>query len=145
MAREFRGKIPRVPIDADTSKADQKIERLFQKIKNVEHIKIDADVSQAQRRLETLVKRNNSQMSSTLINNALKDFKMVLGAMKTEFENNGMISIFGNLERTCDMVESRFANLNVSIGSKQFSGLEKILNNFSGFEAITDLKFYSIV
>lgn len=145
MAREFRGKIPRVPIDADTSKADQKIERLFQKIKNVEHIKIDADVSQAQRRLETLVKRNNSQMSSTLINNALKDFKMVLGAMKTEFENNGMTSIFGNLERTCDMVESRFANLNVSIGSKQFSGLEKILNNFSGLEAITDFSFDSIV
>ena len=145
MAREFRGKIPRVPIDADTSKADQKIERLFQKIKNVEHIKIDADVSQAQRRLETLVKRNNSQMSSTLINNALKDFKMVLGAMKTEFENNGMTSIFGNLERTCDMVESRFANLNVSIGSKQFSGLEKILNNFSGLEAITDFSFNSIV
>ena len=145
MAREFRGKIPRVPVDADTSRADQKVDHLFKKIKNLESIKIDANINNAQRKLETFAKRTNEQMTSSLVNSALKDFKTVLGAMKTEFESNGETTIFKNLERTCDAIESRFANLKISIGTKQLSGLEEILNNVSELQSIDKIDFGEIV
>lgn len=146
MAREFHGKIPRVPIDADTSKADAKIDQLFNKIKGLQSVKIDADVSQAQRRLETLVKRTNTQMSSNLINGMLKDFRKVLGAMKIEFENMGDTSnIYKSLEQTCDMVENRFANLTISIDAKKISGLEKILNTVTDIKSVDDFSFGEVV
>ena len=145
MAREFRGKIPSIPIDADTSQADEKIDKLFKRVKSLESVKIDADVNNAQRRLETLVKRTNGQMTSSLINNAIKDMKKVLGAMKDEFENNGVTSIYKNLEKTCDMVESRFERLNVTVGSKQLRGLEQILNNVTELESISKFDLGDIV
>lgn len=145
MAREFHGKIPKVPIDADTSKADEKIDRLFQRIKQVEHIEIDANVSQAQRRLETMIKRTNKQMSSDLVNTMLKDFKTVLGAMKTEFQNMGESDIFKGLEKTCNMVEERFSNLTVSIDKKSVSGLENILNTAKELKSISDFSFGDVV
>ena len=145
MAREFHGKIPKVPIDADTSKADEKIDRLFQRIKQVEHIEIDANVSQAQRRLETMIKRTNKQMSSDLVNTMLKDFKTVLGAMKTEFQNMGESDIFKGLEKTCNMVEERFSNLTVSIDKKNISGLENILNTAKELQAISGFSFGDVV
>lgn len=146
MAREFRGKIPRVPIDADTSKADQKIDRLFQRVKNLGDIKIDANVSQAQRRLETLVKRTNSQLSSSLLNTMIKDFKTVLGAMKTEFDSLGDVSdIYKNLEKTCNMVEDRFSNLTISVDKKKISGLTEILNTVTELQSISDFSFGDVV
>lgn len=145
MAREFRGKIPRVPIDADTSQADKKIDRLYEKVKGLKNIEIDADVNQAQRRLETIVKRTNSQMTSNLVNMMLKDVKTVLGAMKTEFEKVGTTDIYRSLEKTCDMVEDRFSNLNISIDKKQISGLTEILNTVDEMQSISNFSFGEIV
>ena len=101
MAREFHGKIPKIPIDADTSKADAKVDRLFKRVEGLRHIEIDADVSQAQRRLEALAKRSSDKLSSALVGTMLSDFKKVLGAMKTEYENFGNSSdIYKNLAKT---------------------------------------------
>ena len=142
MAREFHGKIPRVPIDADTSKADAKIDRLFQKIDGLKKIDIDADVNQAQRRLETMAKRTNEQLSKNLINTMVKDFKTVLGAMKTEYESFGTSSnIYKNLEKTCDMVEERFSNMTISVNKKSISGLENILNRASELQSMDSFSF----
>lgn len=146
MAREFNGKIPRVPIDADTSAADKKIDALFKRVKGLKNISIDANVNQAQRRLETLAKRTNAQMSSSLINSMVKDFRTVLGAMKTEFENFGDTSnIYKGLEKTCDMIENRFASLNISIDKKQVAGLENILNTITDIKSIGNFSFDEIV
>lgn len=142
MAREFHGKIPRVPIDADTSKADAKIDRLFQRIDGLKHIDIDANVNQAQRRLETMVKRTNEQMSKELISTMTKDMKTVLRAMKSEYENLGdSSSIYKNLEKTCNMVEDRFSNLTITVNKKSLSGLENILNNVSELQTIDAFSF----
>ena len=142
MAREFHGKIPKVPVDADTSKADAKIDRLFERIKDIQRVKIDADVSQAQRRLETLAKRSNDKLSSALVGTMIGDFKTVLGAMKTEYENFGDSSnIYKNLEKTCDMVEDRFSNLTISVDKKKISGLEQILNSVEDLQHIDGFSF----
>lgn len=145
MARSFRGKIPRVPIGADTTEADKQIDKLYDRIKGLKHITIDADVNQAQRRLATIVKRTNSQMSSDLVNMMIKDFKVVLGAMKTEFENVGVTDIYKSLEHTCDMVEDRFSNLKISIDKKQVSGLVEILNAVGEMQSISDFSFGELV
>lgn len=148
MAKKLRysGQIPRVPIDADTSKADRKIDKLFDRVKGLKHIDIDADISMAQRRLEAVVKRNNSQISNALMDTMLKDFKVVLGAMKTEFESLGDTSdIYRSLEKTCDMVEERFANLTISVDKKKISGLEDILNTVTELQSISDFSFGEIV
>ena len=131
-----------VSIGADTSQADKKIDALFDKIQTLQHVNIDANISNLQRKLETMAKRTNAQLTSGMVNGMMKDFKVVLGAMKTEFENNGIdTAIYKSLERTCNVIESRFANLTVSIGSKQLSGLEQILNNVSELESISKIHF----
>lgn len=147
MAKKLRysGQIPRVPIGADTSQADKEIDKLFQRVEGLKHIEVDVDVSHAQRRLETIIKRTNSQMNNEIVNMMLKDVKTVLGAMKTEFEKVGTTDIYRSLEKTCDMVEDRFSNLNISIDKKQIAGLTNILNAVDEMQSISSFSFGEIV
>lgn len=143
--KRYSGEIPRIPVDADTSAADQKLDYLFNRIDGLKHVGVDADVSQLQRKLNTLIKRTNSQLSADLVNTMLKDFKTVLGAAKTEFETRGETSIFKGLQKTCDMVEDRFANLTISIDTKKISGLDNILNAVDEIHEISDFSLGEVV
>lgn len=140
MARSFNGKIPSVPIDADTSRADEKVDRLFDKIKGLERVKIDADVSQAERRLNNLVRKSNKQISTNVFSQGLKDFRFLLSAMQTEFSNNGETSIYKNLERTYESFMRRFADISVKIGDNNVNGLTNVLNSFADFDRISSIQ-----
>ena len=145
MPRSYEGDVF-VTVGANTDPADKKIDALFDRIEDLQHIEIDANISTLQRKLTTLAKRTNEQMSSGIVKGMLKDFKTVLGAMKSEYEKNGIDTvIYKNLEKTSKEIENRFANLSVSIGKKQIAGLENILNGISELESISDIKFEAIV
>ena len=145
MPRSYEGDVF-VTVGANTEPADKKIDALFDRIEDLQHIEIDANISTIQRKLSTLAKRTNEQMSSGIVKGMLKDFKTVLGAMKSEYEKNGIDTvIYKNLEKTANEIENRFANLSVSIGKKQITGLEKILNGVSELESISDIKFDAII
>lgn len=145
MPRSYDGDLF-VTIGANTDPADKKIDALFDRIETLQHVNIDANINTLQRKLDTLAKRTNEQLSTGLVKGMLKDFRTVLGAMKTEFERHGPDTvIYKNLDKTVRAFESRFENLSVSVGKKQFAGLEQILNNVSELESISGIKFGSFI
>ena len=145
MARSYEGDIS-VVVGADTGPADKKIDALFNKIEALQHVNIDGNISNLQRKLSTMAKRTNAQMSAGMVRGMLKDFKTVLGAMKSEFETNGIDTvIYKSLDKTVREVESRLSNLSVSVNGKQIAGLEQILNSVADLEAINDFKFEAII
>lgn len=145
MAREFRGKIPKIPIDADTSRADAKIDKLFDKVENLQDIKIDANVNQAQRRLETLAKKTGSDISKELFASGMKDFKLLLGAMKTELNKKGTSPIYQNLEKTYNMFVDKFSDITIDVGGKSLNGLLTVLNDVADFSKIENIGFTQAV